>query len=204
MGDEPFRTQRETSSRSYGHSTSQVQAEYAATRAQLLFGCYRRGDANDPDTYVRAIAAVLSLYDTDLIREVTDPRSGIQTTEKHMTFMPQPGELRLYCEGIAARRERMRRLGERRVPDHRQVRLEAPEPQPGDLANVLVRSNHSKYERVCKWAETADKRLWRYVEGGIMVGYNALGDLGCIRGGTGMADIARELAESIRKQRAAE
>ena len=63
-------------------------------RAALLFGCYRRGDANDPDTYVAAVAAVLSLYEPDIIREATDPRTGIQTAEKFAAFMPNAGELK--------------------------------------------------------------------------------------------------------------
>jgi hypothetical protein len=76
-------------------------------RAKVLFGSYRRGDANDPDAYVAAVAAVLSLYDADLIREVTDPRTGIMTSEKYMSFMLNAGELKVYCEGIAARRDRL-------------------------------------------------------------------------------------------------
>jgi hypothetical protein len=35
-------------------------ASYAAERARLLLGCYRTGDANDPETYVAAITAILS------------------------------------------------------------------------------------------------------------------------------------------------
>jgi hypothetical protein len=48
-------------------------------------------------------------YDTDLIREVTDPCTGIMTSEKHMSFMLNAGELKVYCEAIAARRERLKR-----------------------------------------------------------------------------------------------
>ncbi len=167
-----------------------------------MFGSYRRGDANDPETFVAAIGAVLARYEPDLIREVTDPNTGIQATEKFMTFMPQPGELKVYCDAVAARKDRLQRLGERRVPDPHQARLAAPEARPGDWANVFVRSDNPRYERVCTWAKTADPRLWRADVGGIWVGYNALDQLGCIRGGTGMSDLARELAEKIRAQRA--
>jgi hypothetical protein len=73
-------------------------------RAKVLFGCYRRGDANDPEQYVASIAAVLTIYDPELIRIVTDPRTGISTSEKFATFMPNSGELKIYCDDLAAKR----------------------------------------------------------------------------------------------------
>src|ERR1700730_13554767 len=123
MGDEPYTTQRTTFSPRSTRSMSPHQAAYAAERAKVLFGSYRRGDANDPDAYVASIAAVLSMYDTDLIREVTDPRTGIMTSEKYMSFMPNAGELKVYCEGQAARRERLRRLGELPPADFSRARI---------------------------------------------------------------------------------
>ena len=61
----------------------------------MLFGCYRKGDANDPDTYVAAITAVLSEYPADVIKRVTDPRLGIARKSK---FMPNLCELSEACE----------------------------------------------------------------------------------------------------------
>jgi hypothetical protein len=126
----------------------------------MLFGCYRRGDANDPETYVAAISAVLSLYDAELIREVTDPRTGIQTAEKHMTFMPNAGELKVYCEAIAARRQRLQHLGS--LPKPVRTRLPAPGPRPGDKATVFVPVSHERYAKLVEWSKTADARLWRF------------------------------------------
>jgi hypothetical protein len=129
----------------------------------VLFGSYRRGDANDPDTYVAAIAAVLSLYEPDLIREVTDPRTGIQTTDRFQTFMPNAGELKRYCEAEAVRRERMKQLAALPRPVPASHRLTAaPVIVQGAWANVFVHAYHARYEPLCKWAETADPRLWRY------------------------------------------
>jgi hypothetical protein len=130
-------------------------------RAKVLFGSYRRGDANDPDAYVAAVAAVLSLYDADLIREVTDPRTGIMTSEKYMSFMPNAGELKVYCEGIAARRDRLKRLGELPAPIPAAARLSPPERKPGDLATIFVNQNHHRYARLVEWSKDADPRLWR-------------------------------------------
>lgn len=128
----------------------------------MLFGCYRRGDANDPETYVAAVSAVLASYDVDLIREVTDPRTGIATTEKFSAFMPNAGELKIYCEGIAARKARLERLGSLRLPDLGQARLSAPDPLPGRLANVFIPNTHQRYARLVEWAKTVDDRFWKF------------------------------------------
>lgn len=125
----------------------------------MLFGSYRRGDANDPDAYVASITAVLSIYDAELMREVTDPRTGIQTTEKYMSFMPNAGELKVYCDGIAAKRRNIQRLGE--LQKRPSVYLPAPPRRPGDLANVFVPESDHRYQRLLRWSETADERHYR-------------------------------------------
>jgi hypothetical protein len=50
---------------------------YAAQRAKLLLGCYRTGEANDPETYVAAITAILAHYPEQVITQVTHPASGL-------------------------------------------------------------------------------------------------------------------------------
>lgn len=162
MGDEPYTTRQTTSSKGSKRSTSPHQAAYAAERSKVLFGSYRRGDANDPDAYVAAITAVLAMYDTDLIREVTDPRTGIATSEKYMSFMPNAGELKVYCDGVAARRERIQRLGSLPRPDFTQPRLPRPPLRPGDLATVFVPPENPRYPQFVEWAKTADPKLWKF------------------------------------------
>jgi hypothetical protein len=168
----------------------------------VLFGSYRRGDANDPDAYVAAIAAVLSLYDTDLIREVTDPRTGICTSEKYMSFMPNAGELRVYCEGVAARKDRLQRIGSLGpvVPIH--ARLAAPKPAAGDKATIFVPASNPHYPKFVEWAKTADPRDWKYeTRPGIWVSYDTWD-----RRQTAMAPRARpdmsrlELSETARRE----
>src|SRR5262249_23628308 len=68
---------------------------FAAERANLLFGCYRKGEANDPETYTLAVAAVLADYEPEVIRRVTDPRTGIP---RKLKFMPNPAEIAEACE----------------------------------------------------------------------------------------------------------
>jgi hypothetical protein len=161
MGDEPYTKPQTTFSQRSGHSTNS-RLEYATIRAKLLFGCYRRGDANDPETYVAAVAAVLCGYENELIREVTDPRTGIHTSEKFQTFPPNVGELKGYCEALAIRKERLKRLGDLPRPDFRRGRLEAPEAAPGSLAQVFVPEGHQRYADLVGWCRTAPHKFWKF------------------------------------------
>jgi hypothetical protein len=77
--------------------TNQHQATYAAERARLLFGQFRKGDANDPQTYTASITAVLSRYPADIMREVTDPRTGLAS---RLDWLPTVKEVHDACETI--------------------------------------------------------------------------------------------------------
>lgn len=91
----------------------------------MLFGCYRKGEANDPETYTAAVAAVLSEYPEDTIRHVTDPRTGIPSK---VNWMPNVGEVRQACEDHFGP---TRRAMEREAKERRQLaerkRLMPPE-----------------------------------------------------------------------------
>lgn len=70
-----------------------------------MFGCYRRGDANDPATYTAAVASVLAEYPEETIRYVTDPRTGLPSnpridpkTGRAYTGLPDVGDVRIACE----------------------------------------------------------------------------------------------------------
>ena len=76
-------------------STDQRQQTYAAERARILFGCFRKGDANDPEVYTAAITAILAEYSPEVIQRVTDPRTGIP---RKMKFLPNPSEVSDECE----------------------------------------------------------------------------------------------------------
>jgi hypothetical protein len=68
-----------------------------------LLGCYRTGDANDPEVYVAAVFAVLSDYPLDIVTAVTDPRTGIASKLK---WLPTIAEVKAACEAIAEPRRR--------------------------------------------------------------------------------------------------
>ncbi len=91
---------------------------YAAERARLLLGCYRRADAYDPETYVAAITAVLARYPEDVIRDVTHPATGLPI---RCDFLPSVAEVYRECEirmqprrlAEAAEARRVKQLQER-------------------------------------------------------------------------------------------
>ncbi len=51
--------------------------DFAAERARLLVGCYRKTDAADPEVFARAIVVVLMQYPKSVIVAVTEPATGI-------------------------------------------------------------------------------------------------------------------------------
>jgi len=56
---------------------------------------YRRGDANDPEIYVAGVTAVLSEFESEVIRRVTDPREGVA---RQVNWMPTIAEVSKACE----------------------------------------------------------------------------------------------------------
>src|SRR5258706_8668910 len=68
---------------------------YAAGRAKLLLGCYRTGDANDPETYVAAITAILARYPEEGITTVTHPATGLPSKK---TWLPSVKEVADACD----------------------------------------------------------------------------------------------------------
>lgn len=64
-------------------------------RAKLLFGGYRKGEANDPDNYVASLVLILSEYPEWVVRSVSDPRTGIQ---KEIGWLPSMKEIYEACE----------------------------------------------------------------------------------------------------------
>src|SRR3990167_5280588 len=93
--DEPYTTRQPTYLSGSANSTN-CPVSYAAERARLLFGCYRRGDANDPDTYVAAVTAVLAHFSAEVVKAVTDPYSGLpgRKSESGWTGMPDVAEVK--------------------------------------------------------------------------------------------------------------
>lgn len=72
---------------------------YATRKAGHLLNLYRKGDAQDPETYVAGLAAVLSEYDPAVVDYVCDPRTGIA---RRLKWLPTIAEIADECDIRAA------------------------------------------------------------------------------------------------------
>lgn len=70
---------------------------HATKCAKILLGCYRSGDANDPEIYVRSVIAVLSAYPADVMDRVVDPVTGLPS---RLQWLPSVAEIRKACEEL--------------------------------------------------------------------------------------------------------
>lgn len=100
---------------------------YAASRAKLLLGCYRTGEANDPETYVAAITAILARYPEDVITTVTHPATGLPSKKG---WLPTVKEVTDACdealEPILQNEARLKRIAEQMAMREREDRGEKP------------------------------------------------------------------------------
>jgi hypothetical protein len=135
---------------------SRLDQAYCADRARLLFGCYRRDDANDADIYCSAITLVLSDYPRAVVEFVTDPRAGIPARYK---FPPSAAEVKEACDAEMARAVRMAQPVSRIRPRD----YVPPRADPGCRANVFVHADAPQYAIVKAWSESkeADERDWK-------------------------------------------
>jgi hypothetical protein len=75
-----------------------------AKYAKLLLGCFRTGDATDPEVYTTAVVAVLADYPDDVIERVIDPRTGLPS---RLNWLPTIAEIKSACEDLYGHRRRM-------------------------------------------------------------------------------------------------
>ena len=154
--------------------------------AKLLLGCYRRNDANDPDTYVQAIMMVLTKYPLAIVEWATDPRTGIAAVEQFRAFPPNAGEVKAFCD------EEVRRIHEasKERPNFRRREYIPPRNDPGCWANVFVGTVSPNYAAALAFTESpnVDARAWRFGEfQGISGVWIALNDYDKMRGGIGLS-----------------
>ena len=71
----------------------------AAYHAKLILGCYRAGEANDPEVYATAVAAVLSRYPADIGARLSDPKDG---TAGKLKWLPTVSEIKAMCDELQA------------------------------------------------------------------------------------------------------
>jgi hypothetical protein len=86
------------------NSHSALDQAYCLSRAKVLFACYRKDEAHDPEIYAAAIAATLSDYPCAVVDRATDPRTGIASECK---WLPSVAEVREFCDATAQRLHRL-------------------------------------------------------------------------------------------------
>lgn len=137
------------------------------SRVRLLCGCYRKGDASDPGTFVVAVATVLLGYPPDIVVSVTDPGTGLPSK---LQWLPSVAEVKAECERLMALRyapEKPKALPEPNwKPDPQSVRDEAvkrwqhiragfgadgkaPE-EPSEIVKALVADDMDEARRLCR------------------------------------------------------
>jgi hypothetical protein len=71
------------------------QPGFPILKAGQLFGCYRKGDANDPDVYTVAVAAIFAEYPPEIVDYVCDPRTGLP---RRLKWLPTIAEIAEACD----------------------------------------------------------------------------------------------------------
>lgn len=162
---EHFRTIREASAkpstgskRPEARSTSGLDQDSCLTIAKGICGCYRRDEAQDPETFAAALAIVLMDYPADIVRVAADPRTGVITA--FPMGLPNVGQIRQFLEDKLTYKLKIERLAALPRADFK--RLGRPAPGPGDWANVFVPAADRNYPRMVEKAKTADVREYRY------------------------------------------
>lgn len=64
----------------------------------MMYACYRKDEAHNPEVFSAAVAAILTDYPREVIEYVTDPRTGLPGSSK---WPPQPSEVKEACESRA-------------------------------------------------------------------------------------------------------
>lgn len=103
-----------------------------------MIGVMRRGDVSDPDMYMAGIVDVLRRYPLDVVIAVTEPGSGLPSTDE---FYPTPKRVREACEAIEAPRRRQREWDARAVAQvQERARIAGdPVPTPEEVQAALAR-----------------------------------------------------------------
>jgi hypothetical protein len=102
--------------------------------ATRLFGYYRASEANDPETFIMGVTAMLARYPEPIAHKVCDPVRGLPSTSK---FLPSIAEIREACEREMVWHDAV----ERRERDRRHTaEVLAPAPTPTQEGRRSVRA----------------------------------------------------------------
>lgn len=92
-------------------SSSRPDLAYFQAKAHAICGCYRRDEAQDPETFAAALAIVLADYPKQIADYAADPRTGVVT--KYPMGLPNIGQIKEFCDGVRTRVDRHENYGRR-------------------------------------------------------------------------------------------
>lgn len=118
----------------------------------MLFGCYRKGEAEDPDTYAAAVAAVLAAYPTPIVYRVTDPLRGLPGRSR---WLPTVAEVRDACEMEMAPQRASEARQKRIVESRKYLRSDKPERRdvPARIRHLVLGKREKSAEPFCHTEE---------------------------------------------------
>lgn len=119
-----------------------------------MFGCFRRDEAADPDTFVAAVTMILAHYSPRVVEAVTDPFSGLPTrkNERGYSGLPDVADVKEACEAEAARVQRLATYAKLGTT---QRRLPAP-PRPQE-ATIFTAQGFPHYEKLKRRYEAGER-----------------------------------------------
>jgi hypothetical protein len=148
----------------------------SAKYAKLLLGCYRIGDANDPEIYTAAVMAVLAEHPEDIMRAVVDPRAGLPARSQ---WLPTVKEVRDACAAATPRQSFTAEWDQRaKAQLAERAAIEAAKgfvspPKDTGRAVVLVPASNPLYAAMVARSQDngVDRREFRHdrVRGGLWV-----------------------------------
>jgi hypothetical protein len=88
-------------------SNSRQDLAYFQAKADAICGCYRRDEAQNPETFAAALTLVLADYPKEIAEYAADPRTGIVT--QYPLGLPNIGQIKEFCDGVQTRQDRIER-----------------------------------------------------------------------------------------------
>jgi hypothetical protein len=153
----------------------------ASDAARILIGCYRRGDFDDPEVFLRALIALFMHYPEEIVRRVTDPVTGVPGSLK---WPPTIAEVKSACEERMAPYYREARLA--REAQERRLRIEGPSDAP-ETRSAAVAAWEAEKARI--QGKASEEEIRRAAE-------QRLSEIA--REGVGPVTIGTELARKIK------
>lgn len=143
--------------RAPGTSTSRLDQTSCLQRARLVCGCYRRDEAQDPEAFAAALAAVFGDYPASIVEYAADPRTGV--IKKFPMGLPNVGQISVFLDEIQARQDRIARYAN--LPKSEPYVREFQRAEP----NLFVPNTAARYQEMLTKREADTENRSCFVNG---------------------------------------